>query len=394
MSDLHSNETCCPPLDQASNLIKTTSVETPCSPLEDLGLPRSMEREIEQTYIKFVGSPPPLAAVNQAAELAARVAEPVQYLYRQLAANANQDSEILEQLRFGLSVRPARNPKIASSLLVPVSILIETIPSFFDCRSDWAQFVGPGAEGLHSMTQCVTLSEGVMKIYLDRKGLPTAIGNLCEFKGDVLETAEACMGQDPRTWLVSRFAEMEPDSMRKELLDAISPALFAAQGGGLKPGIQFRGAESVVRITSCELPRAWAPKMPMYLKTTHDGACLRSLKFLAEAQNRQDLEERVRDLGAELTNDQGEGAHGAKGAGLQWQTMDWEKPPDRGVVFILQGIEHSTEHHIWSCADKGPKIDGRFFKEYTQDAISYPLQELTGDLASVRALCYAVALLK
>ena len=37
----------------------------------------------------------------------------------------------------------------------------------------------------------------------------------------------------------------------------------------------------------------------------------------------------------------------------------------RPLALILQGVNEESKRHMWSCADKPPKIDGRFFKEPT-----------------------------
>ena len=81
--------------------------------------------------------------------------------------------------------------------------------------------------------------------------------------------------------------------------------------------------------------------------------------------------------------------------GLHWVDVPWDKPEDRGVVLILQGVREAGQHHIWSCADDGPKVGGRFFKEYTEDALSCSIRQLGGDDPSfARLLALAVVLLR
>ena len=58
-------------------------------------------------------------------------------------------------------------------------------------------------------------------------------------------------------------------------------------------------------------------------------------------------------------------AQGMGGGSRYWEEMAWHKPAERGVVLILQGVNEESKRHMWSCADKPPKIDGRFFKEPT-----------------------------
>ena len=70
-----------------------------------------------------------------------------------------------------------------------------------------------------------------------------------------------------------------------------------------------------------------------------------------------------------------------------WEGMAWTKPPERGVVFIVQGIESPFVRHIWSCADKPPLIDGRFFKEPNVAGSDWTLKELAEDIECTRALC-------
>ena len=66
-----------------------------------------------------------------------------------------------------------------------------------------------------------------------------------------------------------------------------------------------------------------------------------------------------------------------------WNDMEWDaaRAADgaRGVVFLLQGVRSSQLHHIWSCADKGAKIDGRFFKEANVAGLEWTLGQLAKD---------------
>ena len=89
------------------------------------------------------------------------------------------------------------------------------------------------------------------------------------------------------------------------------------------------------------------PRRPANANANAISATKHSIEVMAKCKTRQELE----DIAPTI--------HGA-----DWHTMDWEKPAERGILFILQGVSASKYHHIWSCADKPPKLDDdRFFKE-------------------------------
>jgi len=233
-----------------------------------------------------------------------------------------------------------------------------------------------------SLQQPVPLSGGVFKLYFRKwSGAKATIGNSREFAmapplpaGRLRELGTTARGYFKRC---VEQAALQPSAQRDHFLDAFLPALqttlFDEAGDLSVPGAAFLAeAGAPTRCTSHQLPRSLAQALPHYLKTSYPLSQPEKLAHMAAATGVADLKARVRRLAPTSKK-------GAGGVPF-FHDMEWDKDPQtRGVVFVLQGVGSVHLHHIWSCADSGPKIDGRFFKEANVEGLTWRLGELVED---------------
>lgn len=201
----------------------------------------------------------------------------------------------------------------------------------------------------------------MLKVYVERR--TCALMNLREL-------ADQAMVQrvpDERAWLEGALGSSAPP------LQGLLPHLFARifHGRKLKPEVLVCQAPATVRIASRALPRSLAGKLPRFPKTCLEGVA--ALPELAQCRTKE-------EVAAVVT----------LRPGLQWNVVEWQKPADRGIVLILQGLERPEECHFWSCADKPPKVEGRFFKECTEDATARSLKDLANNIGACEELCLAL----
>lgn len=175
---------------------------------------------------------------------------------------------------------------------------------------------------------------------------------------------------------------------KKAMFTVIGSQYFDRETGSMCKGAVFLEETSAApRCSSRVVPRDWEPHLPKYLKCTKTLASDENLQLLATAANCEELKSLIAKC------------QSADAPESYWETMDWAKEKERGIIFILQGLKHRDVHHIWSCADK-PSVpalpDGRFFKEANLDHpyLKWSLDQLCNDSARVHDLVYTLLLLE